>query len=283
MTNPSTQVATTDRRHPIVQLLEAPGARAKIEALLPPDTSFQRVMQEVYLAFADNPAIMDCEPASIVRAVAKAVSWNLVIGEGVFLIPRKQRRDDPAPKLRAEQGYKGKMDLILRARVARAIDAHCVYSKEHYKCTQGTNVSIEHHPIMDPSGRGTMVGAYAVAILGGYRYMVAEVSRDEIDQLRKKFSQKWKDQPLEELPWYAMKTAVNKLANLLPRSPQLAKALAEDESDRDEEIDISDMVEDIPIGSAKEQKILNAGPVPHPDDMAGEREPGDDEAQMVPF
>lgn len=269
-----TAVATTKGRHPIVQLMESEDAKAKIMALLPEGQSFERVMQEFYLAAADNPDILQCEPASIVRAVSRAVSWDLVIGTTSFLVPRKG-------KLCAQQGYRGKIELMVRNRAVRLIDAQAVYANEHFRPQYGTNPSIEHTPIMDPKGRGALIGAYAYAKLSAYEFKIVVISAEEVDEIRQKYSHQWKSGKLDTIPWYALKTAINRLAKQIPMSPKLAKLLADD----DEEADISDMVEEplIAPGSREERKILNAGPVPHPDEMLDEREPGDEDHKRTPF
>ncbi|HEY9467762.1 MAG TPA: recombinase RecT, partial [Vicinamibacterales bacterium] len=214
-----TAVATTQKKHPVVALMESDDARAAVTAMLPEGQTYDRVMREFYLAAADNPEILKCEPASIVRAVSRAVSWDLVIGTTAFLVPRKG-------KLCAQQGYRGKIELIVRNRAARLVDAQPVYEKEHFRVRQGTSPSIEHDRIMDPDARGRLVGAYAYARLSAFEVKIVTISAKEVDAIRMKYSHQWKVGKLDEIPWYACKTAINQLAKQIPTSPKLAKLLA---------------------------------------------------------
>ena len=204
-------------RSPIAQLLDKPAARAAIEPLLRPGESFERIIVEVFHAAANNPKLKECAPASLVTAVAKAVSTGLIIGEGVHLVPFGE-------KCTAVIDYKGAVELIVRSGVARHIDAHCVYANEPFVVTQGTNPTIEHRPILDPKARGAMIGAYAFARLARGGFMSVTLSTDEIDAVRQHYSKQWKQGALPY--WYAQKTCVKRLAKLLPKNPALAQTLA---------------------------------------------------------
>lgn len=263
-----TSVATVPKTPAIVQLMESDQAKAAITAMLPEGQTYERVMREFYLAAADNPKILQCEPASIVRAVSRAVSWDLVIGVTAFLVPRKERRDDAVPKLCAQQGYRGKIELMVRHRAARLIDAQCVYSNETFRYQQGTNPFIEHHPIMDPKARGELIGAYAYAKLTAYEVKIVVLATEEIDAIRRKYSLQWKDGALASIPWYALKTCVHRLAKQIPMSPKLAALMHEDEVEDEQEAPERPT---LPAPSAADE-TLDAPP-----SMMDEREPGDEE------
>jgi recombination protein RecT len=222
---------TTAELPTLRQLLTSPHAKAAIETMLPPGVTFARVMREFYNALADNPKIAKCEPASIVRAIAKAASWDLVIGDTCFLVPRKG-------KLCAQQGYKGKIELMVRHRAARLVHAEPVYKNEHFRYEQGTSPRIEHmpRPFDTPDERGPLVGAYAYAKISAYECKIVVLSKQEIDDIRREFSFEWKDGALDEIPWYAVKTAVHRLAKQVPTSPRLAQLLNDDvEEDEDDD------------------------------------------------
>lgn len=233
---PSSAVATTDRRG-IVKLLESPNAIATIEPMLR-GVDYKRVIGECYLAAGENPQILECTPASIVRAVAKAVGWGLAIGETVHLVPFNVKvkvegqPDRWEKRLQAIQDYKGKVELIIGAGGARAIDAQVVHEHDVFEYEAGTEPRIRHVPQRDATKRGKMVGAYAIAH-HGYRQPphVLFMPIADIDADRKKYSKQWKD--LKDTPgWYAKKTVVHRVAKLLPKNPRLAKVLsilAEDE------------------------------------------------------
>lgn len=260
-----TSVATVPKTPAIVQLMESDQAKAAITAMLPEGQTYERVMREFYLAAAENPKILQCEPASIVRAVSRAVSWDLVIGVTAFLVPRKG-------KLCAQQGYRGKIELMVRHRAARLIDAQCVYANEQFRYQQGTNPFIEHHPIMDPKQRGELIGAYAYAKLTAYEVKIVVLATEEIDAIRRKYSLQWNEGALDSIPWYALKTCVHRLAKQIPMSPKLAALMHEDEIEDEE---AAPERPTLPPPSAADE-TLDAPP-----SMMDEREPGDEEDESL--
>lgn len=233
----STAVAPVDRKG-ITALLETKEARTRIEPMLR-GVDYNRVMGEVYLACGENPEIIECTPTSIIRAVARAVSWGGEIGTDVHLVPfnvkvSKKGEDDRWEKrVKPIQDYKFKAELIVRCGGARSIDAQVVYADEPFEYTQGTAPAIMHKPARNTKDRGAMIGAYAIAHHGALRVpSIVYLTLDEIDAIRLKHSKQWKQGACP--PWYARKTCVNQLAKLLPKSPKLAlvmKVLEEDETE----------------------------------------------------
>ncbi len=288
-----TSVATTTekREHPVVTLMKSNEAREAIAVMLPEGQTYERVVREFFLAAADNPKILECEPASIVRAISRAVSWDLVIGVTAFLVPRKTKRTDAAPKLHAQQGYRGKIELIVRHRAARLVDAQCVYSNETFRYQQGTSPFIEHHPIMDPKKRGELIGAYAYAKLSAYEVKIIVMSADEVDAIRQQYSQQWNTKwengnqvkiELREIPWYLLARCVHRLAKQIPMSPKVAKLLTDDD-DEPEEIppEIARVETDVQTLPAT-RSIEERAPL-DPSEIVGECEPGDEGYEPTPF
>jgi recombinational DNA repair protein RecT len=102
---------------------------------------------------------------------------------------------------------------VKRSGAARHVDAKCVYENEVFRYEEGTHPFIEHHPIMDPTARGKMVGAYAWAMINQRTPIkIAVLSVAEIDEIRQKNSKSHKEGPLE--PWYACKTMVHQVTEV---------------------------------------------------------------------
>lgn len=237
----STTVTPIDRKG-ITGLLRSDEARLRIEPMLR-GVEYDRVVGEAYLAAGENPDILSCTPASIIRAVARAVSWGLAIGETVHLVPFNQNvgtKQEPRweKRLKAIQDYKGKIELVVGCGAAKAIDAQVVYEKEPFDYAQGSQPSVRHIPARSEKERGAMLGAYAIAHHGYSRPPhVVYLTVAEVDTIRQKYSKQWKDGPVP--PWYMRKTAVHQLAKMLPKNPRLAgvlKVLDEDETEIDEEL-----------------------------------------------
>lgn len=266
----STALAPTEKKSAVVALLDTDAARSVIQPLLARGADYARVMQEVYLAVRENPEILTCTRESIVRAVAKAVAWDLVIGETVHLVPfnvKVSRRGEPdawEKRLRAVQDFKGKIELIVRSGTARSIDAECVYEGEFFELELGSHPTLRHRPETDASKRGPMLGAYAVAHLRFNAVMIKWLPVTEIDEIRATYSKQWKAGELE--PWYARKTAVHQLAKMLPKNTRLAQALKAFE---EEELELTELDAPGPVAITPKP----AGTMSHtlPDERRGPR------------
>jgi phage RecT family recombinase len=244
-----TASATQHRAQPGVNLT-APGevrnmltdndARTLIQPLLPNGIAYDRVISEVYFAVQKNPEIAKCTPASIVQEVARAVSWDLVIGETVHLVPFNEKvarnPDRYEKRVKAIRDYKGDIELVVRSGAARSVDAKAVYKNETFEYEEGSEPRIRHVRILDPTARGPMIGAYAIARLPHYHIRIVWMALSEIDEIRQRHSKQWKEGPMPV--WYALKTCVHQVTKLIPKNPRLAAVLAQfEQEDVEEEAD----------------------------------------------
>lgn len=229
--------AVAERNVGITGLLDSPQARKIIEPMLWPGTDYRRVIQEVYLVVRDKPELLECEKSSIVRAVGRAVSWGLVIGETVHLVPFDVKVTTPGQpdrwekRCKALQDYKGKIELIVRAGAARAIDAEDVYEGDDFLMELGINPVVRLRPELNPDKRGAYLGTYAIARLPHNLVKIIWVPAKEVEAIRAK-SKGWKNKPREY--WYGPKTAIHRLSKELPKSERMAKvfqAFREDEEE----------------------------------------------------
>ncbi len=228
--------------------LEQPEVRREIAPTLDA-TAYASVIREVLQCVSENPEIKRCDLWSIKYAITRCVSWDVIIGEKCFLIPRPDEERNGAWRLHPFLGYKGASELLMRHGVARQVDARPVYKNEFFKPHYGTQPRIDHDPIMAPEDRGALVGAYAWAKLSPTDVKIDVISAEEIDAIRWEYSRDWAEGSLDGLPWYAAKTALHRLANQLPMSPRV-KALFEDRDVRAPRIE---------PGSPTEKQLLAAG------------------------
>lgn len=237
MEQPGTAVAPVEKNK-VLRFLDSPEAKARILPMLGNNGRFDQVKVEVWAAMKQNPEIAECTPESMVLAISQAVGTGLIIGKGVHLVPfnvkvsKRGEADRWEKRLQAILDYKGKIELIVRTGAARSIDAKCVYENDVFEYEEGLVQKLRHVPVTNPSERGQMVGAWAIARI---RYNVDKtmfVPIDEIEAIRAK-SKQWAPKKLpsgtvinEECPyWYALKTVIHRLAKELPSTPRLALAL----------------------------------------------------------
>jgi recombination protein RecT len=155
-------------------------------------------------------------------------------------------------------GYQGMAKLFWQSPQAKSIDAQAVYEHDAFDYQYGLEPVLKHRPLLT-GDRGAPVAYYAVATManGGAAFCV--MSRTDIEKIRQRSRAK------DDGPWrtdydaMARKTCVRQLFKLLPKSTELAQALAADESVRtDMSADMLDVTAAYP--DAVDGEVLDAEP-----------------------
>lgn len=127
-------------------------------------------------------------------------------------------------------GYQGMVKLFWQSPMARHLDAQVVYENDHFEYEYGLEPRLVHRPSL--TGRGRPIAYYAVASMtnGGSAFVV--LSPDDVERIRRRSKAK------DDGPWQtdydamAKKTAIRQLFKILPKSSELARAVAHDETVR---------------------------------------------------
>lgn len=221
-----------DKKSPaIIQLLDAAGTR--LAPLLPKGVDLERVKSEVFFAARHNPDILACTPDSIVRAVAKAIQRDLIIGETVYLVPTNERYKDEADQWQSRKvlnvwnDWKGDVTMVLRSGAAQAVTPKAVFANEKFEYWEDLEPHLLHHPTVDATKRGEIIGAYCRARIKFGHYQVLWMPIADIEAIRAK-SRSWAPNLATKKnlvcpPWYAKKTVVHALCNELPKNAKLAE------------------------------------------------------------
>jgi len=187
-----------------------------------------RITKIIISATLRQPKLLECEPASILKAAMTATSLGLecdgVLG-GAYLVPYGREAQFII-------GYRGLIELARRSGNLTSIEAHVVRRGDSFRCKLGTEGSIEHEPNWEADELGEMFCVYAVAKFrdgGGHQFEV--MTRAQVDAIRKSSKAgnfgPWKDH-YEEM---ARKSVVRRLCKYLPLSVDVRQALvAEDDS-----------------------------------------------------
>jgi recombination protein RecT len=211
-----TAVATVPERKGIAALIASPEATARITPFLPKGVDIERVIAAAQLAVMQVPALAECDPKSIVLSCAKIAQWGLDIGTTAHLVPFG-KTCTPVPD------YRGLVEMIVRSGAARHVEARVVREGDDFKYAYGTNKFIEHTPRTKSSAKITH--AYAIVTLRFQHFDFIVLDRDEIEAVRAK-SKQWSRGNLEDHAWYAKKTAVRRVVNLIPKNAALAATLS---------------------------------------------------------
>lgn len=211
------------------QMLEA--YKGEIARALPRHLNPDTMTRIALTCFRMNPKLAECQPASVFAAVIQASQLGLrpgLMGE-CYLIPYKT-------ECTLQLGYQGLLELVRRSNLVESIGAYLVHEKDTYAVRFGTEPGVDHTPYLE-GDRGAVKFGYAVAhIKGGGRH-VEVMTLSEINAIRdrsqnvinaKRYGKKtpWDTDP-EEM---ARKTLIRRICKYLPKSNELAAALALDDA-----------------------------------------------------
>lgn len=218
----------------------------ELKVALPAHLNPDRMARIALTCFRQNPALAECEPASVFAAVVMASQLGLepgLMGQA-YLIPynkKVKRKNEQGREVelwvkecQLIPGYQGLVDLARRSGRIKSLEAHVVYEHDTFECAFGIEPRLVHVPNWD-GDRGRMRLAYAVAHLADGGVHVEVMSRSEIERIRDRSqnvqnAKKWgKATPWdtdEEQMW--IKTILRRITKFLPKSVELASALALD-------------------------------------------------------
>lgn len=219
----------------ILQLIER--QKPEIEKLVGATIGAERFARTVLTELRRTPKLYDCTPESVLGAMMLAAQLELEPGPlgHVYLVPFKR---DCTFVL----GYKGMVALAYRSGMVKRLATGTVREGDRFEYEYGTTAKLRHTPT-GPPGERSPEAFYAVAetTTGGKPFVV--LYPEEIEATRKR-SPNGKS-PYS--PWttdydaMARKTAVRRLAPMLPQSPVFARALEADS----ETIDVEALSDDV--------------------------------------
>lgn len=205
--------------------------KGEIARALPRHLSADRMARIALTCFRQNPKLSQCQPASVFAAVIQASQLGLepgLLGQ-CYLIPYKD-------ECQLQLGYQGLVDLVRRTGRVKRIEAHVVRDGDKFTYRTGLQTVLEHEPALD-GDPGEMRLAYAVAEFSDGGFNVEVMTRQQIESIRDRSqnvqnARKWNkatpwDTDTEEM-W--RKTLLRRICKYLPRSPELATAIALDEA-----------------------------------------------------
>jgi recombination protein RecT len=211
--------------------------KGEIARALPKHMSPDRMVRIALTAFRMNPKLAQTDPRSVFAAVIQSSQLGLEVGlmGEAHLVPF-------GSQCQLIPGYQGLMKLARNSGIVQDIYGHEVRVNDKFDIVLGLNRTLVHEPLKKsgfPSSdeeRGTIVGFYAVAVFKDGTRTFHAMSKEQIEQVRdnsrgyqmaKKYG--------KESPWdthfipMGLKTVIRRLCNLLPKSPELAMALAMDD------------------------------------------------------
>jgi len=215
-------------------MLEA--RRNEIARALPRHLNADTMMRIALTCFSLNPRLAECPPISVFSCVIQASQLGLrpgLMGE-CYLIPYKNREGVYICTLQI--GYQGLLELVRRSGLVESISAHLVRTNDQFEVQWGTEPGIVHRPFLDGDA-GPVRLVYAVARLkGGGSHAelmtLADIQRIKARSQNVQTASRFGKQTPWDTDWdeMARKTVLRRICKYLPKSPELASALALDDA-----------------------------------------------------
>ena len=237
--------AALEKKQPVtIQEMIEKSAKALGNAL-PAHMRPERMVRIALTTLRLNPKLYTCDPQSFLGALFQCAQLGLEpnIEGQAYIIPYNTSVKTPTgweKKMVAQFqiGYKGFVELFWRHQSSVSLTMETIHKNDHFMCDLGSN-ELGHR--LPPFGeeRGDVVGYYALAKLknGGVSFKV--MSKEEATIFAKKFTKCWDAKNkafMEGTPWadhfdaMAMKTVLKQLMKVLPKSIEIQRALAMDET-----------------------------------------------------
>jgi recombination protein RecT len=157
----------------------------ELRKVLPAGVTPEKIARVTLTACRKNPALLDCNPNSIVGAVFQASQLNLMIDVlgSAYLVPYKQ-------DVQLIIGYKGYIDLIYRSPRVISVQAETVHMNDIFSARKGSDPFLTHEQSDEPSEE--IRGYYAIARLSNGGVMWEYMSKKQVEAHRDKFSSDYK-------------------------------------------------------------------------------------------
>lgn len=210
---------------------------------MPRGAEAAQLVRDALTAMRQTPRLAECDHGTVLGGLMTCAQLGLrpgVLGQA-WLIPFNDRKQG---KMVAQLviGYQGLVELAHRSGKIKSLIGRVVYENDYFDVDYGLNDTLVHKPAMK-GPKGEPVAYYTIAkfTTGGHAFYV--MSHDEMLEYRDKHAKSkwgpWKD----HFEAMALKTTVRQLAKWLPKSTELATALAADDGVR---VDLAPAAVDYP-------------------------------------
>ena len=211
---------------------------------LPSHMNPERLVRIALTTLRLNPDLYKCTPESFLGALFQSAQLGLepnIEGQAYILPFNNKRKVNGEWRTQKEAqfmiGYKGYAELFYRHEKAMALDMQIVKANDDFEYALGTDAFIKHKPAA--KDRGDSIGFYAIAVLKNGAKLFKYISKDEGMDHGKRFSKCYDHKAgkfYPYTPWntnpdaMCMKTVLIQLMKLLPKSIEVQRALAMDET-----------------------------------------------------
>ena len=206
-----------DKLATVRDLLER--SRGQIAAALPRHLTPERMMRVAMTAVQTTPALLDCDPRSVIASVVQAAQLGLEVGVmgQAYLVPYKSQAQ-------LIVGYRGLLALARRSGDLASFEARVVHQGDKFSFSYGTDAGLHHQPALEGEP-GPVLCAYAVARLKSGEWATEVMTASQIDAIRKRSRASGSGPWVTDYEEMARKTVARRLLKWLPMSIELQTAL----------------------------------------------------------
>lgn len=256
---------------PITSWLSQDKVRAALKRALPDHLTPENFIQIAITTVQRNPALLECTPLSIVGAVIEASQLGLSLDPSLgqaYLVPFKNNKNGGRREAMMMPGYRGMVHLARNTGIVKSVSAEVVRKDEVFQVEYGLIRQLRHVPnfeLKDREKEASWIGAYAVAIYAdGSEPDFIYLTREKV------MAAKSRSKAAESGPWVTdpeemwKKTAIRRLAKLLPQSPKmlnLHRAAGRDEA-IESDLPIESLVDLTELQAVAEETQANAAEAP---------------------
>lgn len=237
MSTPSTDVALPSDNRPITLRDQIPQMEHQFALAAPRGVEARQLVRDALTCLRMTPKLAECEPATVLGGLMTMAQLGLrpgVLGHG-WLLPFRNRKSGRY-EAQLVIGYQGILELAHRSNKIGSISARTVFANDHFHVEYGIEEKLVHRPAA--GDRGEPVGYYAVVRFSNGGHSFWHMTHEEMALHRDQHAMA-KDRSGNIVgPWrdhfeaMAHKTCVRKLAKFMPKSTDLAIALAVDDTVR---------------------------------------------------
>ncbi len=196
----------------------------KLGQTLPSHMNPERIGRIAMTTLRQTPKLMKCDPNSFMGALFQSAALGLEpnIEGQAYIIPYGNNAQ-------FQIGYKGYIELFYRHQAALSLDMQEVKEGDDFDYAYGTDSFIKHKPAM--KDRGEVICYYAVAKMKDGASIFKVMSKEDCIKHGKQHSKTFNNGPWKTDPdAMCKKTVLIQLMKLVPKSIEIQKALAMDET-----------------------------------------------------
>ena len=202
----------------------APAMSAVAAKMVTPD----KLIKIAVAAAQRTPLLLQCTPASIVRAVIQGAELGLTPGSALnqaYLVPFKNGSQYDAQLIISAGGL---CELAYRSGMIASIDSEVVYEGDVFEYELGLTRKLKHIPTDETIDSGKITHAYAIVTFKDGTTSFRVMTRKAVDRIRQGSKAKDSGPWVSHYAEMARKTVIKNLMKYIPKSIEVSRAVAFD-------------------------------------------------------